>query len=209
MHQDNSATPDAQAIEIIKTMSELRAKGSRFLIGIAGPPASGKSTVAEALVDHLGDEAILIPMDGFHLDNRLLEPRGLLARKGAPESFDAFGFAHAMERLSRNKTVVLPSFDRERDLSVAGAIEVKAHHRIAVVEGNYLLFDEPPWRDLRPLWDLTVWTAPNEDILRDRLVQRWKDHGLDPVAALARAETNDLPNARRILAGRMASDLSL
>lgn len=209
MRQDTSATPDAQAIEIIRKMSGMRAKGARFLIGIAGPPASGKSTVAQALVDHLGDEAVLVPMDGFHLDNRLLEPRGLLARKGAPETFDAFGFAHAVQRLARDQTIVLPSFDRDRDLSVAGAIEVKARHRIAVVEGNYLLFDEAPWRELQPLWDLTVWTAPDEDVLRDRLVQRWQDHGLDPAAALARAQTNDLPNAHRILAGRMASDLSL
>ncbi|MEV8465630.1 nucleoside/nucleotide kinase family protein [Fluviibacterium sp. DFM31] len=182
------------------------ASGQRLLVAIAGPPASGKSTVAEALVARLGAEAILVPMDGFHLDNRLLEQRSLLPRKGAPETFDAAGFCHAIGRLKTEPSVILPSFDRSRDLSVAGAIEVTPLHRIAVVEGNYLLFDADPWRKLATLWDFSVWTAPDETVLRSRLIARWRDHGLPPDAAEARAEANDLPNARRILASRLPAD---
>ncbi|WP_193140675.1 MULTISPECIES: nucleoside triphosphate hydrolase [unclassified Meridianimarinicoccus] len=183
------------------------ARAQRLLVAIAGPPASGKSTVSEALVDHLGPEAILVPMDGFHLDNRVLERRGLLPRKGAPETFDAAGFCHAIGRLKTEPSVILPSFDRSRDLSVAGAIEVEPQHRIAVVEGNYLLFDADPWRALTDLWDFSVWTAPDEAVLRTRLITRWRDHGLAPDAAEARAEANDLPNARRTLASRLPADL--
>lgn len=201
--------PEELAEIVAGRIAALPATDRRRLVAVAGPPASGKSTLAEAVVARLGPEAILVPMDGFHLDNRLLDARGLRPRKGAPETFDAEGFVHAIQRLRASPEVVLPVFDRSRDLSVAGAIAVAKRHRIAVVEGNYLLFDEDPWRELAGLWDLSVWTAPPEVVLRDRLIARWQDHGLDPTAAEARAESNDLPNARRILAAALTADLTL
>jgi pantothenate kinase len=148
-------------------------------------------------------------MDGFHLDNAVLEGRGLLARKGAPESFDGPGFVHAMRRLATEPEVVLPAFDRARDIAIAGRIVVGPAQSIAVVEGNYLLFDDAPWRGLGAIWDLSVFLAPPRAVLRARLVERWRAHGLGEAEAVARAEGNDLANADRVLGARLPATLVL
>ncbi len=184
----------------------------RRLVAIAGPPGAGKSTLAAALVAHLNrDEpvAALVPMDGFHLDNAILVERGLLPRKGAPETFDALGFLRMIERLERDPEVVIPGFDRARDISIAGAAVVSPSVRIAVVEGNYLLLDESPWSALRAHWDLSVMLAPPLEVLRARLIDRWLTHGHDRAAAEARALANDLPNAERVLSGSLPADILL
>jgi len=177
--------------------------GARRLVAIAGPPGAGKSAMAEALTAALverGNAAALLPMDGFHLDNRLLAPRGLLPRKGAPETFDFGGFATMLRRVRTEPSVILPVFDRERDIAIAGASEVTEETRIVIVEGNYLCLDEAPWHGLAPLWDMSVFVDVPEDELERRLIRRWLRHGLDEEAARARALGNDIPNARRVMA---------
>lgn len=196
--------------EIMARLPEMA--GARRLIALSGPPGTGKSTVAEALCHELRDqgEAVsVVPMDGFHLDNSVLEARGLLSRKGAPETFDAAGFISLIERLKAGGEVVAPIFDRARDIAIAGASVVPVETRTVIVEGNYLMFDEDPWRALAPLWDLALFIDASEDDLRARLVRRWRDHGHDDLAAVARAEANDLPNARRIRAARLAGAVTL
>jgi len=180
----------------------------RLVVALAGPPAAGKSTVAAALVAAL-DAAVLVPMDGFHLDNSLLRARGLLAVKGRPETFDAAGFVAAMVRVRAGGEVILPVFDRLRDLSIAGVIEVRAEHRIVVVEGNYLAFDQAPWDQLGAIWDVSVFVDADPAELRRRIVKRWQDHGFDDAAALARAEENDLPNGDLVRRLRRPVDLML
>jgi pantothenate kinase len=186
----------------------------RVLIAIAAAPGAGKSTLAAALkaqVDaELGAEsAAVLPMDGFHLDNAVLVQRGLLERKGAPETFDAAGLVALIGRLRREAEVVIPLFDRSRDLAVAGAAVVEPRHRVVLVEGNYLLLDRAPWDTLAPLWDLSVWLDVPLPVLEARLVGRWLDHGLTPEAARARALGNDIPNARLVLEVSRAADLAL
>jgi fructokinase len=184
----------------------------RLRVAVAGPPGAGKSTLAAVLVDRLnrdGPVAALVPMDGFHLDNAILDARGLRARKGAPETFDALGVLRMVERLDRDAEVVIPGFDRARDIAIAGAAVLGAECRIAVVEGNYLLLDEAPWRDLRPLWDLSVMLSPPVEVLRARLIDRWLTHGHDPAAAEARAMGNDIPNALRVIGGSLPADIVL
>lgn len=171
----------------------------RHLVAVAGPPGSGKSTFAAALAEAIGPRAVVVPMDGFHLDNALLDARGLRHCKGAPETFDADGFVCAMRRLASEATVILPGFDRDRDIALAGRIEVTAQHGIALVEGNYLMLDLPPWSDLDLLWSLGIFLNPGLPELRRRLVRRWLDHGLTATEAEARAESNDLVNAARVL----------
>ncbi|MEZ5777153.1 MAG: nucleoside/nucleotide kinase family protein [Paracoccaceae bacterium] len=184
----------------------------RRLIAVAGAPASGKSVLARdlcAAVNRSGRPARAVPMDGFHLDNRVLDARGQLARKGAPETFDAEGFVALIRRLNEGGEVVYPLFDRERDIAIAGAAVIEADCDIAIVEGNYLLLDEDPWRALQPLWGISVWLETPHSVLLDRCVQRWLDHGHTPESARARAEGNDLANARRIATSRLPADVIL
>ncbi|MEM1342602.1 MAG: nucleoside/nucleotide kinase family protein [Pseudomonadota bacterium] len=193
--------------ELAARVRALRPKGRRALVAIAGPPASGKSTLAVELAAALGPGALAVPMDGFHLDDSVLEVRGLRDRKGSPPSFDAIGFVHAMRRLAQEPEVVLPVFDRSREISIAGALAVGPDCEIAVVEGNYLCFDEAPWRDLMTLWDLSVFIDTPEEVLRERLVVRWQTHGRADAAEWI--ETNDLPNIRLVQTNRLPVDLSL
>lgn len=189
----------------------------RTIIGVAGPPASGKSTLAEAVVDALnkqGDtgvpQATLLPMDGYHLDNRILESRGLLPRKGAPETFDALGFCDAVRALTDiTREAFFPRFDRQMDLAIANAIVVRPGTPVVVVEGNYLLLASDPWASLQDVFAATVFVSPTLDELRDRLIQRWLDHGLDRHAAIHRAESNDLPNAEFVLTHSSDATLAL
>jgi len=175
----------------------------RHLIAVAGAPASGKSHFAERFVHELntsGRSAQVVPMDGFHLDNAILDARGDRTRKGAPHTFDLRGFARLLGDMRDGGAVVYPLFDRSRDIAVAGAAELRSETDLVVVEGNYLLYDAPGWRDLAPLWSLSIRLDVPIATLRARLMQRWRQHGLDGEAAYAKMHSNDLPNAQDIAA---------
>lgn len=176
-------------------------------MAVAGPPGSGKSTLAAELVTGLGAQAALVPMDGFHMDNRVLQARGLLGRKGAPETFDATGFVQMVRRLAQDEDVAVPVFDRAQDRVIAGAQIVAADIGIAVVEGNYLLLDTPPWSGLHEVWDLTVFIDVPVPELERRLIRRWLDHGHTRAEAEARALSNDIPNAQLVLAQSGPADI--
>ncbi len=184
-----------------------RSVPERFIAALAGPPGSGKSTLAAALVAALGDGARAVPMDGFHYDDAVLDARGLRSRKGAPETFDVLGFIHMMRRLRTEDEVAIPIFDRSMELSRAGADVVAAQDRLLVVEGNYLLLDEAPWRDLAPLFDLTVYIDVPEAELDRRLLARWAHYGRDPSEARTWIDSNDMPNIRRVTQGSRAADV--
>jgi pantothenate kinase len=180
----------------------LREGPGRVLVAIAGPPASGKTTLATELARRLNAqkcETSVVPQDGFHLDNQVLEARGQLARKGAPHTFDGAGFVHLMRRLKERVDVAVPEFDRTRDIAIAGAKVVPASAQVVIVEGNYLLFDDAPWFNLAPMWTLSVRLDVPMVELRARLIQRWLGHGLSRTAATRRATTNDVPNAQMVL----------
>lgn len=198
--------------EIVRRIDTLPHDAGRSLIAIAGAPGSGTSTVAQAVVSALvarGDDAVLVPLDGFHLDDRLLEPRGLLPRKGAPETFDFGGFLSTIGRVRTEPTVVIPVFDRSREIAIAGADEIAPETRIVIVEGNYLCLDEDPWRALAPLWDLSVYLDVPVATLKLRLVERWLSHGFDRQAAEAKAQGNDIRNAERVHGAVLPTDLKL
>lgn len=213
----NTSSLEQDVGRVCELIKNKMREGGRTIIGIAGPPASGKSTLAESVVQKLNQKsdqtfpkAVLLPMDGYHLDNRLLESRGLLARKGAPETFNTRGFCDAVKRLrSAKRETFHPKFDRQMDLSIAQSIVIHPDTPIIVVEGNYLLLKSEPWASLEDVFDATVFVCPSHDAIQDRLKQRWIKHGLDPDAALLRATGNDLPNAELVMRESRAADLHL
>lgn len=189
-------------------------KDQRKMIGIAGPPGSGKSTLAEQIVARLNarkpGQAALVPMDGFHLDNEALDRAGLRPIKGAPQTFDAHGFvAKVAELRARGITKNFPLFDRNADRTLRDAGTVGSEATIIVVEGNYLLLQQPPWAELRNLLDATVLLKPSFEILEERLIDRWVSHGLSAEEAFQKAHGNDLRNARHVLVNSMPADLTL
>jgi pantothenate kinase len=197
------------ANEILK-----RAAGAaRFVVAIAGPPGAGKSTLAEALAETLvagGERAAALPMDGFHMDNAVLEEKGLLSRKGSPETFDVRAFLSTVAAVRANDgEVLVPVFDRSREIAIASARIVAPETRIILVEGNYLLLDEAPWNRLEGAFDFSIFINPGVAELERRLLRRWYDHGYDEEAAKRKALGNDIPNAHRVVDHQRAADLVL
>jgi pantothenate kinase len=184
---------------------------ARVIVAIAGAPGSGKSTLATELARRLnarGRKAVVVPMDGFHLDNAVLEARNLLPRKGAPETFDAHGFIRLIKAIKEGGEVFAPVFDRHRDLSIAAAVTIPANARFIIAEGNYLMFDEDPWVELSGLWDVSARLDVPMPELRARLIQRWLSQNLSRAVATRRAEGNDIPNAQRIIAKALPCDFT-
>jgi len=197
-------TPSDLATRILETPFT----GTRRVVAIAGPPASGKSTLASDITA-LDASFALVPMDGFHLDNATLDARNLRHRKGAPNTFDAAGFVALVAQLQTQSDVPFPLFDRSLDVAVPNAGLVQSHHQTVLVEGNYLLLDQPIWRDLVGLWDLSIFLRPGLDILHTRLLDRWRSHGFSDHDADAKARLNDLPNAQTVLDGSLPADIYL
>ncbi len=198
---------------IVDAMLRRAGDARRFLVGLAGPPAAGKSTLAEALREGLvarGETAEILPMDGFHMDDGILAARGLLPRKGVPESFDGRGFVDIVHALKRAEgEVLVPVFDRSREISLNAARAIPQETRFVLAEGNYLLFKDAPWDRLDGVFDFTIFVGPPYPVLETRLRQRWQGYALPEDQIGWKLYGNDLPNGKRILENSRPADLHI
>ncbi|MEU2549442.1 nucleoside/nucleotide kinase family protein [Streptomyces roseolus] len=195
--------------ELAGRARELAGEGRRRILGIAGPPGAGKSTLAGRLVERLGGLAVLVPMDGFHLAGAELARLGRADRKGAPDTFDAAGYAALLARLRAPEpgtVVYAPAFDRALEEPVAGSVPVPAGTPLVVTEGNYLLHDGEGWAAVRPLLD-EVWYADLPDAVRvPRLVDRHVAFGRGRADAEAWVRRSDEANALLVARNRDRAD---
>jgi len=184
-------------------------RAGRAVLGICGAPGAGKSTLAARLSAEIGDDAVVVPMDGFHLHDDELAALALSERKGAPETFDVAGYTALLRRIrtETGHTVYAPAFDRARELAVAAAIAVRPDHRLVVTEGNYLLYDDPGWADVRRLLDEAWFVEQAEDTRVERLVERHVTHGKSPELARRWTLSSDQANAELVARTRDAADV--
>ena len=183
--------------ELVERARSLAAGGNRFLLGITGAPGAGKSTAAVAIAKALGDQAALVGMDAFHLANEVLEGHGSRGRKGAPDTFDPWGYAHLLRRLKSNRDPVVygPVFDRSLEESIGCAVPVGRDVPLVITEGNYLLLDADGWREGREVIDQVWYLDTGNDERQRRLIRRHEAYGKPAAEAEAWALGSDQRNA--------------
>lgn len=198
--------------EYKRRIDELLARGTRQILGIAAAPGAGKSTLAEAIAATYPNDVQVVPMDGFHLANLELARLGRAQRKGAPDTFDAWGYVRLLERLRvqrDDEVIYAPVYDRSVESSLAGALAISTDTRLVVTEGNYLLLDEGPWSGVRALLDEAWFLEIDDSVRRARLLERHMRFGRTRDDALQWIEQTDEPNAVRIVATRNRADFCI
>jgi pantothenate kinase len=202
---------DDNTLDELSGRAELLVRpGARGLLGVSGAPGAGKTALAEALVSMLRDRGVAVahvPMDGFHLADVTLTELGLLAAKGAIETFDRDGYLALLRRLKAelDHDVYAPNFERTLEQPIAGTITVAPGTELVVTEGNYLL--DPSWKAVREALDEVWFVECPDDVRRERLVRRHVEFGKSEADARAWVERVDEPNARQIIAERASADL--
>ena len=182
--------------ELMERAEALASTNRRAVLGIAGAPAAGKTSLAWQVANNLGTRAVVVGMDGFHLAQVELHRLGRTDRKGAPDTFDADGYVHLARRLSQGSELVYaPEFRREIEEPIAGAVPIPEDTPLVITEGNYLLLEEQPWEQLRGLLDEVWFLAPDEDERLERLVTRHRHFGRSLLEAKQRALGSDQRNA--------------
>ncbi len=200
--------------QLVERARRLATMGGRRILGLTGAPGAGKSTIAQHLVDALGSEtAALVPMDGFHLANEVLDALGRHERKGAFDTFDSWGFAALLQRLRRqteeggDPVVYAPQFRRDLEEPIGSAIPVLPSQSLIVTEGNYLLLDRDAWPSARAVIDEVWFLLPHEEIRLERLFERHMRFGRSHEEAWARSLGSDQRNAELIRATASSADL--
>jgi pantothenate kinase len=194
-----------------------RPRGRRVVVGVAGPPGAGKTTLVEDLLraaaarPDLAGRVAHVPMDGFHLTNAELDRLGRRDRKGAPDTFDAAAYAALLAQLRgpAREPVAAPAFDHAAGEPVPGAVTVPAGADVVLTEGNYLLLDEGDWSRVRPLLDEVWFCALDDHLRRERLVARHISAGRPPDDAHDWVHSSDEDNARRVRPTSTGADLVL
>ena len=198
------------ALALAKTHELLSNSRSRTIIGIAGKPGAGKSQLSSYLIENLPSNLVaLVPMDGFHLSNEILEEQGKRDRKGAPDTFDVESYANLLTEIRRNKMdeIRYPIFHREIEASVEDEGVITPDVKLIITEGNYLLHDRGGWEAIAPLLDHRWYLGVDDATRLNRLVARHHRYGKDLEAAHRWAHGSDEANARIVEASQPRADL--
>ncbi|OGB34276.1 MAG: nucleoside/nucleotide kinase family protein [Burkholderiales bacterium RIFCSPLOWO2_12_FULL_61_40] len=196
--------------ECLERAARWLAAGERKVLGIVAPPGAGKSSFAQALATAFASAAQVLPMDGFHLANTELARLGRAGRKGAPDTFDAAGYVHLLQRVraqADGATIYAPDYRRELEEAVAGAIAIEAHTPLILTEGNYLLLEDGGWAGVRGVLDEVWYLDVDDTVRRERLLARHMRFGRSREQALAWMAHTDEPNALRIAESRHLADV--
>ncbi|MCY1718381.1 nucleoside/nucleotide kinase family protein [Microbacterium sp. SL62] len=207
---ENDATTAAATVhldDLVARARQLAASGERRILGVAGTPGAGKSTVSDALLAALGDDAVLVGMDGFHLANEELVRLGRRDRKGAPDTFDVEGYVALLDRIRAGHEVYAPRFNRALEESIGSAVLVPARVPLAITEGNYLLHDEFGWDAVASRLDEVWFLDIDSPARRERLVARRLSHDHPYDEAVAWVREVDERNALVVERGRDRADL--
>ncbi|WP_182354180.1 nucleoside/nucleotide kinase family protein [Flaviflexus huanghaiensis] len=181
--------------------------GRRTILGIAGAPGAGKSTLGSTLADALGDQAVVVGMDGFHYTNDELVRLGRRDRKGAPDTFDVHGYIALLTRLRDDSVdIYAPAYQRGVGHSISGAVRIPTTTPLVITEGNYLLLEDGPWSQVRSLLDECWYVDLNEKLRIERLIARHIDSGKEPDAARDWTLGPDQANAELVARSRSRAD---
>lgn len=211
--------PSKKTVENLSSVAQVAeqiahlAATKRIIVAVCGAPGAGKTTFAAKLVNALAKEppnyqAQVIAMDGFHYDNQYLADKGMLAVKGAPQTFDINGFENLLKALQEQTgTLYAPGFDRNSEQVIDNEQQILPQTPIIIVEGNYLLLNQAPWARLVKYFDTSLFMQVELAELERRLIQRWLDQDFDLSAAKQKAIGNDMVNAKLVIEHSMAPDI--
>ncbi|WP_295850496.1 nucleoside/nucleotide kinase family protein [uncultured Microbacterium sp.] len=193
--------------DLVARARQLVASGERRILGVVGTPGAGKSTVSDALLAALGDDAVLVGMDGFHLANEELVRLGRRDRKGAPDTFDVEGYIALLDRIRAGREVYAPRFDRGLEESIGSAVLIPADVPLVITEGNYLLHDDLGWDAVASRLDEVWFLDIDSHARRERLIARRLSHDHPYDEAVAWVRDVDERNALVVDRGRDRADL--
>ena len=200
-------SPPAPSLSSLAQLAtDLVVEGRRAILGVAGAPGAGKTTFVEALIEqvartHGRDWVAHLPMDGFHLADAQLQRIGALSRKGAPDTFDGYGYAHLLERVHSHpdEDIYAPGFERTLEQPLAASLLISPSAQLVITEGNYLLLDQEPWTRARAQLDQVWYVTANHEVRVSRLIARHMRFGKKPDDATAWVHSSDESNARLVL----------